>query len=107
MAAFEYGRHRNTVFHDGNVIGTTALGGRGVTVWRCFSINCKLDLHVLQCNLNGVAYSDNVLNAHVVSHLCKHLLADGLTCMDDNVRPHIVRIVREFRQQEAIDTFQG
>jgi len=26
--------------------------------------------------------------------------------MDDNARPHIARIVREFRQKEAIDTFQ-
>ena len=26
--------------------------------------------------------------------------------MDDNARPHRARIVREFRQQQAIDTFQ-
>ena len=26
--------------------------------------------------------------------------------MNDNARPHRARIVREFRQQEAIDTFQ-
>jgi len=27
--------------------------------------------------------------------------------MDDNARPHRAHIVREFRQQEAIDIFQG
>jgi hypothetical protein len=26
--------------------------------------------------------------------------------MDDNARPHRARIVRDFRQQEAIETFQ-
>ena len=47
-------RHRNTAFHDRNVTGTTVFSGGGVTVWGCFSFNCKLDLHVLQSNLNGV-----------------------------------------------------
>jgi len=49
----------------------------------------------------------NVLNAHDVLRLGKHPLADGPNCMDDNARPHRVRIVREFSQQKAIDTFQG
>ena len=30
------------------------------------SFNCKEDFNVLQGNLNGVAYGDNVLNVHVV-----------------------------------------
>ena len=57
-----------TAFHDGNVMGITAFGE---TVWRCFSFNCKLDLRVLQGNLNGIAYRHNMLNAHI-----PHLLAD-------------------------------
>jgi transposase len=61
----------------------------------------------LQGNLSGVAYRDNVLNATVVPQFDNHPLADGLIFMDNNARPHRPRIVREFRQQEAIDTFQG
>jgi hypothetical protein len=33
----------------------------GVTVWGCFSFACKLDLCVLDGNLTGQKYRDNVL----------------------------------------------
>ena len=33
-------RHGNIAFHDGNVMGTTAFSGGGVTAWGTF--NCKL-----------------------------------------------------------------
>jgi hypothetical protein len=42
-------------------VGTTAFGGGGVTVWGCFSFDCKLDLYVLDGNLTGQKYRDNVL----------------------------------------------
>ena len=80
----------NTTFHDGNVMGTAAFGGGGVTVWGCFSFNCKLGLQVLQGNLNGVAYRDNVHNEHVVPHFDNHPLADmpsdrtGLALQDNS-----------------------
>ena len=35
MSVFE-SRHRNTAFHNGNVMGTTAFGGGGVTVLDAF-----------------------------------------------------------------------
>jgi hypothetical protein len=44
---------RNTSFQDNDILGTTAFGGGGVTVWGCFSIDCKLDLYVLDGNLTG------------------------------------------------------
>jgi hypothetical protein len=65
-----------------------------------------LDLHVLQGNLNGVAYRDNnVLNAHGVLHFDNHPLADRPIFMDEKNRSNTARFVREFMQQEAIDTF--
>ena len=45
-------QHKNTAFHDGDVMGTTAFGCGSVTVCEWFSLTCKLDLHVLQRNLN-------------------------------------------------------
>jgi len=87
-------QYRNTVFHNWNKLGTTAFGDGVVTVWWCFSLNCKLDSHVLQGNLNGVAYRDNVLNAHVVSHFNNPPLADGSIFMDDTAIRHRARIVR-------------
>jgi transposase len=55
-----------------------------------------LDLHVIQGNLHGI-----------VHHFDNHPLADRQIFMDDKARLHRACIVREFRQQEAIDTFQG
>ena len=55
---------------------------------------------------NGVAYHDNVPNAYVVPHFDNKLSADGPIFMDVNARSHRARILRVFRQLEAIDTFQ-
>jgi hypothetical protein len=53
-------RVRNTSFQDNHILGTTAFGGGGVTVWGCFSFDCKLDLYILDGNLTGQKYRDNV-----------------------------------------------
>ena len=80
------------------------LGGGGVTVWGCFSFDCKLDLYVLDDNLTGQKYRDNVLAPRVVPHFDNHALADRPMFMDDNARPHRARIVQHFLQQEAVQT---
>ena len=87
--------------------GTTAFGGGGVTVWGCFSFDCKLDLYVPDGNLTGQKYRDNVLAPCVVPHFDNHALADRPMFMDDNARPHRARIVQYFLQQEAVQTFHG
>ena len=78
------------------VLGTTAFGVGGVTVWGCFSLNCKLDLYVLDGNLTGQKYCDNVLAPRVIPHFDNHALADRPMFMDDNARPHRARIVQHF-----------
>ena len=85
-------------------MGTTAFGGGGVTVWGCFSFDCKLDLYVLDGNLTGQKYRDNVLAPRIVPHFDNHALADRPMFMDDNARPHRARIVQHFLQQEAVQT---
>jgi hypothetical protein len=50
-------------------VGTTAFGGGGFTVWGCFSLNCKIDLYVIDWTLRGQKYRDQIL-------------------MDGNARPH-------------------
>jgi hypothetical protein len=50
--------------------------------------------------------ADNVFNKHVVPHFDNHPMADRSIFIDDNARPHIARIVREYRQQQAIETYQ-
>jgi hypothetical protein len=85
---------RNTSFQDNHILGTTAFGGECVTVWGCFSFDCKLDLYVLDVNLTGQKYRDNVLAPRVVPHLT--IMACQPTFMDDNARPHRARIVQHF-----------
>jgi hypothetical protein len=80
------------------------LGVGGVTVWGCFSFDCKLDLYVLDGNLTGQKYRDNVLAPRVVPHVDNHALADRPMFMDDNARPHRARICTTFLQQEAVQT---
>jgi hypothetical protein len=82
-------------------LGTTAFGGGGVTVWGCFSFDCK---YILDGNLTGQKYCDNVLAPRVVPHFDNHALADRLMFMDDNAMPHRAWIVQHFLQQEAVQT---
>jgi hypothetical protein len=95
---------RITSFQDNHILGTTAFGGGGITVWGCFSFNCKLDLYVLDRNMTGKKYRDNVLAPHVVPHFDNHVLADRPMFMDDHARLHRARIVQHFLQQEAVQT---
>jgi hypothetical protein len=97
-------RQRNTSFQDNHILGTTAFGSGGVTVWGYFSFDCKLDLYVLGGNLTGQKYRDNVLAPRVVPHFDNHALADRPMFMDDNTRPHRARIAQHFLQQEAVQT---
>jgi hypothetical protein len=70
----------------------------------CFSFDCKLDLYVLDGNMTGQKYRDNVLAPRVVPHFDNHALADRPMFMDDNARPHRSRIIQHFLQQEAVQT---
>ena len=97
-------RERNTAYRDNNILGTTAFGGGGVTVWGCFSHDCKLDMHVLHGTLNGQRYRDDILNTIVSPHFDNHALADRPVFQDDNARPHRARIVNAYLTSESIDT---
>ena len=96
-------RQRNT-FQDNHILGTTVFGGRGVTVWGCFSFDCKLDLYVLDGNLTGQKYSDIVLAPRVVPHFDNHALADRPMFMDDNIEPELYNI---FYRKRLFGQFHG
>ena len=87
-----------------HIVGTTAFGGGGVTVWGCFSHDCKLSLQILNGTLDGLKYRDDILDGHVGPHFENYALADRPMFQDDNARPHRARVVRDFIETEAIDT---
>jgi transposase len=63
----------NETLHFGQPhFGHNCFWGWGVTVWGCFSFDCKLDLYVLDGNLSGQKYRDNVLAPRVVPHFDNH-----------------------------------
>jgi hypothetical protein len=84
--------------------GHNCFWGWGVTVWGCFSFDCKLDLYVLDGNLTGQKYCENLLPPRVVPHFANHALTDRPMFMDDSTRPQRARIVQHFLQQEAAQT---
>ena len=84
--------------------GHNCFWGWGCNCLGLFSFDCKLDLYVLDGNLTGQKYRDNVLAPRVVPHFDNHALADRPMFMDDNARPHRARIVQHFLQQEAVQT---
>ena len=86
-------------------MGTTLFGGGGFTVWGCFSLNCKLDLYVLDGTLTGQKYRDQILRPLVVPHFDVHPLASRPVLMNDNARPHRERRVQYYLQQEAIELY--
>ena len=51
---------RNTAYNDNNICSTTAISSGSVTVWRCFSFGCKLDMHVVEVYMNIEIYRDFV-----------------------------------------------
>ena len=63
-----------------------------------------MDLYVLDGNLTGQKYRDNVLAPRVVPYFDNHALVDRSMFMDDNARPHRARIVQYFLQQETVQT---
>jgi hypothetical protein len=77
-------------------VGTTAFDGGGVTVWGCFSLNCKLDLYFIEGTLTRQRYSDQILRPLVVTHFDCHPLANQPIIMDDNARPYRARIVQDY-----------
>jgi hypothetical protein len=96
-------RPRNTAFLQEHIVCTTAFGGAGVTVCGCFSLNCKLDLYVLDGTLTGQKYRDQTLCPLVVPHFDCHPLTSRPILMDANVRSHRACIVQNYLQQEAIE----
>ena len=88
------------VWRQEHIMGTTAFGGGGVIVYGCFSLNCKVDF---DGTLTGQKYRDEILRPLVVPHFDGHPLVNRPILMDDIARPHRVRIVQDYLQQDAIE----
>jgi hypothetical protein len=62
-------------------------------------------LYVLDGNLAGQKYRDNVLAPRVVPHFDNHALVDRSMFMEDNARPHRARIVQHVLSKKLFRQF--
>ena len=75
------------------------IWGRGsIMVWGGISHGTKTSLVVIQGNLTAVRYRDQVLMPHVLPLVNAH----NLTFQHDNARPHVVRVCRDFLNQNNV-----
>jgi hypothetical protein len=85
-------RPKNTTFQQEHIVGTTAFGGGGITVWGWFSLNCRIDLYVIDGTLTGQKYRDLILRSLVVPHFDGHPLASRPIVVDDKYNQYSARL---------------
>ena len=85
-------RRRGERFADACVVERDRFGGASVMVWGGISHGVKSPLVVLNQNLNAVRYRDQILQPHVLPLLRRH----NLIFQQDNARPHVARVCRDF-----------
>ena len=69
-------------------------------VWGGITAHGKTDLVIFDGNLNSRRYIDEILRPVVVPYVQN--MGQGALFQDDNARPHRVRIVDAYLQQEQI-----
>lgn len=85
-------RRRGERFADACVVERDRFGGGSVMVWGGISHGLKSPLVVVNGNLTAVRYRDEILRPHVVPFLQQN----NLSFQQDNARPHVARICRDF-----------
>jgi hypothetical protein len=95
-------RRRRERFADGCVNKTDRFGGGGVMVWGGISHVGKTNLKIVDGNLNGIRYRDEILAPIVLPFIRTHLL--NHVFQQDNARCHISRVAMNFLNDNHIRT---
>ena len=93
-------RRRGECFADNCLIGRDRFGGGSVMVWGGIMGSRKTKLIVVQGNLNAQGYINQILKPEAVPFLQRHGPA---ILMDDNARPHVARICRQFLNRNNVN----
>lgn len=91
-------RRRGERFADACVLEHDRFGGGSVMVWAGISHGLKTPLVIVNGNLTAVRYRDEILRPHVVPFVRQH----HLTFQQDNARPHVARVCRDFLATQNI-----
>ena len=76
------------------IVERNRFGGGSVMIWGGITARHRTHLVVVQGNLTGVGYRDQILRPVVIPFLQRHGL--GLTFQQDNARPHTARVAMDF-----------
>lgn len=87
-------------FADVNVRQRHRFGGGSVMVWGGISIHHRTPLYVVDGNLNGIRYLNEIIRPLVLPGLQQ--IGGGAVLQDDNARPHRARVVTDFLRQQGI-----
>ena len=69
-------------------------------VWGAFSFNDQTPLYVIDGNLNGNRYLQEVIQLFVIPAL--QGIGAAAMCQDDNAQPHRARVVTDFLRQHNV-----
>ena len=87
-------------FADVNVRQRHWFGGGSVMVWGGISIHHRTPLYVVDGNLTGIRYLNEIIRPLVLPGLQQ--IGGGAVLQDDNARPHRARVVTDFLRQQGI-----
>ena len=85
--------------HDNCVVERRLFGGGSIMVWGGITGKARTPLVVINGNLTGARYRDEILQAHVISLVRQH----AVTLQQDNARPHVARVVTDFLTQQNVN----
>ena len=87
-------------FADVNVRQRHQFGGGSVMVWGGISIHHRTPLYVVDGNLTGICYLNEIIRPLVLPGLQQ--IGGGAVLQDDHARPHCARVVTNFLRQQGI-----
>ena len=86
-------------YQDNCVVERRLFGGGSRLVWGGITGNARTPLVIINGNLTGARYRDEILPAHVVPFVRQH----AVTLQHDNARPHVARVVTDFLTQQNVN----
>jgi hypothetical protein len=70
-------------------------------VWGGITAHGRTPLVVVAGNLTGIRYRDEIVQPYVIPFI--QAQANNVTCQQDNARPHVARVVRDYMTQQNVD----
>lgn len=94
-------RRQGERFADNCVLQRSMMRGGSVMVWGGISYTARTNLVIINGNLTGIGYRDEIITPHVEPFLNAN--GPGMILQQDNARPHVGRVVRDHFQQQQIN----